>query len=152
MAVEVIELTKKLISIPSISGSENAIVEYAANYLGFCKDVVHQEVEKGRCNILAHSIEDEKLPTVIINGHLDTVSPVSGWNGHEYTPRIQDNRLYGLGSADQKAGVAIALTVFRDFYKKSKVNIEIKRCETKESRFKKNLDLLYKTFYQTFYV
>lgn len=54
-------------------------------------------------------------PTVVLNGHLDVV-PAGDSNEWTYPPYdgvIEDGRLYGRGSVDMKAGVAIAmLTAF----------------------------------------
>jgi acetylornithine deacetylase/succinyl-diaminopimelate desuccinylase-like protein len=91
-----------------------------------------QPVENGRCNIFASFIADDKYPTIIVNGHIDTVEPMDGWNGREYAPRVAGNKLYGLGAADQKAGVAVALSVFRELYGRAKANITILLCVDEE--------------------
>lgn len=45
---------------------------------------------------------------VALFAHIDTEHPTAGWTLPPCTPRIRDGRLYGLGAADDKAGVAAA--------------------------------------------
>lgn len=120
---EAVELTRSLVSIPSPLGKEAEIGEYILRYLSFCREVQKQEVAPGRFNIIAKDVFDPKRPTVLINGHIDTVEPVAGWEGQEYTPLIRGRKIYGLGAADMKAGVAIALCVFKAAYGRCNANI-----------------------------
>ncbi|TYT62543.1 M20 family metallopeptidase [Natrialba swarupiae] len=50
-------------------------------------------------------------PTVVLNGHIDVVPAGDGdqWSYPPYEPTIEDDVLYGRGSADMKAGVAVAM-------------------------------------------
>jgi acetylornithine deacetylase len=50
-------------------------------------------------------------PKRVINAHVDTVPANAGWTTDPWTPKITSDRLYGLGSADTKGGIAVALTV-----------------------------------------
>lgn len=56
-------------------------------------------------------------PTVVLNGHLDTV-PVSDPGKWQYPPfggEQDSGRLYGRGSTDMKAGLAIAMLTMVDY-------------------------------------
>jgi acetylornithine deacetylase/succinyl-diaminopimelate desuccinylase-like protein len=113
----VIELTKKLISIPSVSGNEQAISEFVADELRSTTDldvIIDVPTGKGEYgpNIVAKYIYGRSYPTIILNAHLDTVAPVRGWTRDPYEPVIENNKLYGLGAADMKAGLAIIINVF----------------------------------------
>ena len=56
---------------------------------------------------------DLKKPTLLLNSHIDTVKPVSGWRRDPFTPRLEPNgKLYGLGSNDAGASVVSLLQVF----------------------------------------
>ena len=48
-------------------------------------------------------------PRLLVNAHLDTVPANSGWSRDPWTPTIEGDRLYGLGSCDTKGAIAAAL-------------------------------------------
>jgi acetylornithine deacetylase/succinyl-diaminopimelate desuccinylase-like protein len=53
-----------------------------------------------------HGVEDG--PNLLLASHMDTVEPgdETGWPGSPWSGRIEDGRLYGLGAADCKGGLA----------------------------------------------
>ncbi len=109
-----ISLLKELISIPSILGDTGEIEEFVATQLSNIAVPEFIPVPgKGRC-VLASVGQDPDLPTILINGHLDTVEVCNGWTGDPFKPVVDGDRLYGLGSADMKAGVAIGISVFKE--------------------------------------
>jgi acetylornithine deacetylase len=90
------ELTRTLISIPSISGDEKAVAEFLAEYLrsaGF--DVEFQEAVERRPNVYARLGD----PDVVLSSHTDTVPPYV-----EY--REDDQFIYGRGACDTKGIIA----------------------------------------------
>jgi acetylornithine deacetylase len=90
------ELTKKLISIPSISGDEKEVAEFLADYLsgaGFKVDL--QQADEGRPNVYARLGD----PDVVLSTHTDTVPPYV-----EY--REDDEFIYGRGACDTKGIIA----------------------------------------------
>ena len=90
------ELTKKLISIPSISGDEKEVAEFLADYLssaGF--EVELQQAAEGRPNVYARLGD----PDVVLSTHTDTVPPYV-----EY--REDDEFIYGRGACDTKGIIA----------------------------------------------
>ncbi|MCK5038636.1 MAG: M20/M25/M40 family metallo-hydrolase [Thermoplasmata archaeon] len=108
-----IDLLKELISIPSILGDTEKIENFVASQISDIADLEFIHVPgKGRC-VLATVEQDPNLPTIFINGHLDTVEVCNGWTYDPFKPRVDGDRLYGLGSADMKAGVAVSIEVFR---------------------------------------
>lgn len=50
-------------------------------------------------------------PKIVLNGHLDVVpaDPDSGWSRSPFEAKVENGRLYGRGSVDMKAGLAIAM-------------------------------------------
>lgn len=90
------ELTKKLISIPSISGDEKEVAEFLAEYLksaGF--EVELQQSVEDRPNVYARLGD----PDVVLSSHTDTVPPYV-----EY--REDDDFIYGRGACDTKGIIA----------------------------------------------
>jgi acetylornithine deacetylase len=100
---------QKLISIPSISCNEDAAVlfyEQALSQIGI------KTVRDG-LNLIAvsHDFSPEK-PIVLLNSHIDTVKPVSGWTYDPFTPTLVGERLYGLGSNDAGASLVSLAAAF----------------------------------------
>lgn len=109
--MDVIELTKKLVSMESITGNEHDLAKFVASYLDF-DDVKMQEVEGFGPNVMATHLPYPGKPVVLLNCHMDTVDVVQGWDLDPFSPRVEDNKMYGLGASDMKAGCAIAMDVF----------------------------------------
>ena len=90
--MNVFDLTKRLIEIPSISGDEKAVAGFLADYLsdtGF--EVELQETDCGRPNVYARRGE----PDVVFSSHTDTVPP--------YVELSEDDEfIYGRGACDAK--------------------------------------------------
>ena len=94
--MNVFELTRKLVSIPSISGDEKAVAEFIAEYLsaaGF--EVELQEAAERRPNVYARRGE----PDVVLSTHIDTVPPYVEF-------REDDEFIYGRGACDTKGIIA----------------------------------------------
>ncbi len=105
------KLLEALVSIPSVTGEEERIALYLADFLeGAGVSVELREVDPGRPNLLAR-VSGEGEPLVFM-GHLDTVPPGDGWETDPFSPRWEGSRMTGLGSCDMKGGVAaIALAL-----------------------------------------
>lgn len=105
-------LVAELIRIDSVNpglvagaAGEAAIVDHLRARLdraGFTTHVVYAEAT--RPSLVAVAPGDPDWPTVVLNGHLDTVG-VAGMAA-PYTPVLEGERLYGRGAADMKGGVA----------------------------------------------
>lgn len=90
------ELTKRLISIPSISGEEKAVALFLADYLSAIG--LHVELQDdvaGRPNVYARRGE----PEVVLSTHTDTVPPYIEFSE-------DDDFIYGRGACDAKGLIA----------------------------------------------
>lgn len=111
---DALELARLLISIDSVSPSlapgapgEGRIAAVIAQRLegaGFMVDLVPAPEDPQRVSVVAVHAGSQPGPTVVFNGHLDTVG-VEGM-ADPFTPRIADGRLFGRGASDMKAGLA----------------------------------------------
>jgi acetylornithine deacetylase len=97
--VNTFELTKLLMSIPSVSGSEGKVGEFLESHLGSLGyKVERQNVTHDRFNVIAFAGQ----PHVMFCTHIDTVPPV--------LPIGEDNDyLYGRGACDTKGIIAAML-------------------------------------------
>ncbi len=111
------EILERLISIPSQIDidTEKDVANYLISLLkskNFKIEVL--EFAKDRPNIIATYIFNVPGPTVLFNGHMDTVPAKNGekinlWKTNPFIPEIKDGKLYGRGSCDMKGGIAGAL-------------------------------------------
>jgi acetylornithine deacetylase/succinyl-diaminopimelate desuccinylase len=104
-----LSITKDLIQIPSHSGTpgqEREISRFVEGlFQGWGLDVMLQEVQDGRSNVLAKIGGSRGGKNLALNGHLDTVPPGRDMTD-PYRTVIQEGRLFGRGSADMKGAVA----------------------------------------------
>lgn len=107
---EPIELAQQLVRIPSVSGEagEEEISRFIANYFIDRKITVEwQEVEKSRANVIAEVKGTlGEGPTLLFNGHMDTVPVGSGWTYPPLGGQIVGDKLYGRGACDMKGALA----------------------------------------------
>ena len=118
---EVVELLERLVRIDSanpwlIEGAvgEGAVAREMASWLdGLGLEVELDEVVDGRYNMMARLRGAKPGPTLCINSHTDTVG-YAEWGPSALEPRIDGDRMYGRGAADDKAGCAAAMLAVRD--------------------------------------
>jgi acetylornithine deacetylase len=106
---EAVELLKQLISTPSVSRDETAAADILADFIGKC-GLPCQRIGN---NLLVHEQLDAEKPTVLLCAHIDTVKPVSTWTRDPFTPTVEGDRLYGLGSNDCGGGLVSLLQAYR---------------------------------------
>lgn len=94
---ESIELLKSLIRTPSFSKKETLT---AALIEKFFKKKGLSPIRKGNNIIVYSSLYSTDKPTLWLNSHHDTVKPNSGYTKDPFNPKIEDGKLYGLGSND----------------------------------------------------
>lgn len=107
---EAVTLLKSLIGIPSPSREEQGVADFLQTF------IEETGIMTGRLgnNIWCVSpISDPSKPTILLNSHIDTVKPVNGWRRQPFTAKVEDGRIYGLGSNDAGASVVSLFEVFR---------------------------------------
>jgi len=119
-AKQVSELLSAMVRIESVTpwliptgSGEAKVAAFIADWLdGTGAEVEVVEVEPGRPNVLARLRGTGGGPTLCLNAHSDTVGYES-WPDEALEPRIDGDRIYGLGAADDKGGCAAAMLVLR---------------------------------------
>ncbi|STQ86238.1 succinyl-diaminopimelate desuccinylase [Helicobacter muridarum] len=136
-----LDITKKLISYPTITPLELNIYEYIK---GLLPDFEALHIDKdGVKNLFLYKIpthlESKSFNRDILHlcfaGHIDVVPPGGEWNEHSnkalnnknnanhwrfnpFTPTISDGYLYGRGAQDMKSGVACFISAIKEFLTK----------------------------------
>jgi acetylornithine deacetylase len=104
------ELLGQLVTIPSVSGDEAAIVAFVEAWLQRHGFAVHRDDR----NLAIRVKGREPGPVLLMNSHLDVVPPGEGWRSDPFTPYVMDGRMFGRGSNDAKAsGVAMLHAAIR---------------------------------------
>lgn len=108
MLPEAVELLQQLIATPSVSRSEDGTARIWEEWLAGRGAAV--ERQSNNVFALAPNFTPGK-PLLLLNSHHDTVKPSAAYTRDPFSPTIEDDTLYGLGSNDAGAsGVALACT------------------------------------------
>jgi acetylornithine deacetylase/succinyl-diaminopimelate desuccinylase-like protein len=113
---------RELVRIPSVSGDPAHAVDVersadavsAALQVAGLEQVRQRDVDGSPPYVLGEWVHWEDAPTVLLYAHHDVQPPgiVENWTSDPFEPRERGGRMYGRGSADDKAGaVAHAATV-----------------------------------------
>jgi succinyl-diaminopimelate desuccinylase len=115
---ELVRLTQDLVRIDSVirpetGGTEREVVRFIADWIRreLAVEPSVEEVVPGRENIVVTLDSGSPGPCLMIEGHSDVVSEGerSRWTHDPFGAEIADGRIYGRGSCDMKAGLAVAL-------------------------------------------
>ena len=112
---DAVDLLKRLIATPSVSRDEEKaadIMQEAMERYGFRP---HRE---GNNLWITDTHMDESRQTLLLNAHIDTVKPVATWTKDPFTPTVEGDTIYGLGSNDCGGGLVSLLQVFRELIDK----------------------------------
>ena len=110
LTAESIELLKQMIATPSVSRDESAVADLIQNWM-LSKGLL---VNRSGNNLFVsqQNCSNDK-PVILLNSHIDTVKPASGYTRDPFTPSVENGRLYGLGSNDAGAPMVSLLAAFR---------------------------------------
>ncbi|WP_446210368.1 M20 family metallopeptidase [Micromonospora sp. IBSANI012] len=125
--VTAVSILRGLVSIPSVTGNEEAAARWAADQLREVMSSVEVDVfAPNRANTWATWGSDLGSPErgLLFLGHLDTVH-VRGWEEHwagtaresPYAAPIIDGAVWGRGVADCKGGIAVVIAALRQLHR-----------------------------------
>ena len=116
------ELLTNLVKIPSPFFNEDEIMDYTFNWLKekglpveyheFHEDEV---TDFEGTNVVGNLRGNSEGPSVLLNGHLDTVEICEGWTKDPLGAEIEGNKLYGVGALDMKSGSAAIMLALEAF-------------------------------------
>jgi acetylornithine deacetylase len=112
---QAVTLLQKLISIPSFSKEEDKTADTIQEFMKGHGIIMHRKLN----NLWAWNKHfDPAKPTILLNSHHDTVKPNSGYTRDPYDAKIEDGKLYGLGSNDAGGCLVSLIASFLYFYNK----------------------------------
>jgi acetylornithine deacetylase len=118
------QMIAELIALPSVSSvdaardmSNRPVAERLAEWLetlGFHCELMPLPGTQGKVNLLASL--GRGPGGLVLAGHLDTVPhDLEGWTADPFRATERDGRIYGLGTADMKSFLALAIQAALDF-------------------------------------
>jgi acetylornithine deacetylase len=126
MREEIILFIQKLVQSPSLANDENDVQEIIINKLEslqLISEIIPVNFDSikdhpafsddgfspdSRINVIGNWNKNMKGKSLILNGHVDVVPTGSKtlWDDSPWSGKIKDDRIYGRGSCDMKAGLA----------------------------------------------
>ncbi len=126
MRQEIILFIQKLVQSPSLANDENDVQEIIINKLEslqLISEIIPVNFDSikdhpafsddgfspdSRINVIGNWNEGMKGKSLILNGHVDVVptGSITLWDDSPWSGKIKDDRIYGRGSCDMKAGLA----------------------------------------------
>ncbi|KAG5980165.1 hypothetical protein E4U55_004336 [Claviceps digitariae] len=129
---DLLHLHKRLVSIPSVTGDENAVANFLVDYL--TERGYHAELQfvqplnstlegKDRFNVLAwkRKREQEASPRVVVSSHIDVVPPHIPY-AIEPGQVTKHTMIKGRGSVDAKGSVASMITALDQLHRTDSIN------------------------------
>jgi len=106
LSADLLTLTRAVCDVPSVSGDERALADLVETALRPC---THLEVLRDGDTVVARTALG-RARRVVLAGHLDTV-PLAGNLPTHVTGEGPDAVVWGRGTVDMKAGVAVLLSL-----------------------------------------
>jgi acetylornithine deacetylase/succinyl-diaminopimelate desuccinylase-like protein len=107
-----IDLLKQLITVPSFSREEDKTAELLITFFNQQGITTNR---KGNNIWAVNQHFDSSKPTILLNSHHDTVKPNPGYTRDPFSPTIEDEKLYGLGSNDAGGPLVSLIATFLNF-------------------------------------
>lgn len=140
LQTEALELLQTLIQTQSFSKEE----EPTANILADWLTERGVEVRRDLNNVWAvNKYFDESKPTILLNSHHDTVKPNTAYTRDPFEAKIEEGKLYGLGSNDAGGCLVGLLSTFVYFYAKEDLKYNFVIAATAEEEITGELGIAY---------
>lgn len=124
-----IELLMELIATPSFSKEEEEVTFIVEDF--YSRHGVHSYRRDNNIWV-KNKYFDPTKPTVLLNSHLDTVRPNTGYTRDPFKAEIIDGKLYGLGSNDAGGPLVSLIATFLHYYDRQDLKYNIIMAATAE--------------------
>jgi acetylornithine deacetylase len=113
ITLKAIELLKNLIQTPSFSKEEDETALIIDKWLTE-NGVKTNQIQN---NVWAiNKYFDPNKPSILLNSHHDTVKPNKAYTNNPFEAKIEDGKLYGLGSNDAGGCLVSLMSLFLNYY------------------------------------
>jgi acetylornithine deacetylase len=110
-----IDLLKTLISTQSFSKEEENAAKVVRTFLS--RENISFFTKENNTWAFCKHFEKGK-PTIMLDSHIDTVRPAKGYTKDPFSPIMEGDKLYGLGSNDAGGPLVSLLATFVHFYER----------------------------------
>lgn len=132
---ECFDLLRQLIRIQSFSKEEYKTADLIAKFLENHGVKTHRKMN----NVWAYNKHfDAGKPTLLLNSHLDTVKPNSGYTRNPYDAAVEGDKLFGLGSNDAGGCLVSLMGTFLYYYDQENLKYNICLATTAEEEISGN--------------
>lgn len=109
---------KNIVEIPSVFPDERELAEFLGKELRkIGLKTKRQNLTKDRFNVIGEV--GRGAPCIMFYGHMDTVEPSKNWKSSPFKLKTVNDRAYGLGVYDMKAGLTAIIETVKNFKPKN---------------------------------
>ncbi len=124
-----LDLLKRLIATPSFSKEEDKTAHIIQEFLSTHGVTPRREGN----NVWAQNkYFDKNKKTLLLNSHHDTVKPNPGYTRDPFTPTVEDDKIFGLGSNDAGGPLVSLIATFLNFYDRTDLKYNLVLAATAE--------------------
>ncbi len=112
MSKEIVDLAKSLVSFKTTENNlfeMDRCMDFIKSYFSGCNVVVRKFVCNKKPSLIV-TMSDTKQPELFLLGHIDVVPA----DDSDFVPKIKKGKLFGRGSSDNKASVAIIMRLMKE--------------------------------------
>lgn len=110
---ETVSLLKAIVSIPSVSGNEDAVATFLAKQLD---EWFPGHVKRSGHNLTVDLPGAAQGPILLLCSHIDTVEATNAWTRPPFAATVEGDKIYGLGANDAGASVVSMIAAARSVY------------------------------------
>lgn len=126
---DAVQLLKQLIATPSFSREEDQTAARIQEFFQSKGIATHRHLN----NVWAMNQHfDASKPTLLLNSHHDTVKPNPAYTRNPFEAKVEDGKLFGLGSNDAGGPLVSLIATFLHFYPKQNLKYNIVLAATAE--------------------
>ncbi|HLW58563.1 MAG TPA: M20/M25/M40 family metallo-hydrolase [bacterium] len=101
---ELVEFTRDIARIPSVTGNEAAISETCAQRMrSLGLETELSSVSSNQNNVLGWIRSSGERESLMLTGHMDTLPPADGWTRNPYGGDVFEGKIFGNGISNMKA-------------------------------------------------